>query len=345
MGSFVPSDLVEYPIINYFKYRNKGKIKDKDLSSSLISAYTKYYRRDPRSFFLEKFKPYSIDIKWNRPVSLGKFLRFTGQLPSPFRPLSLILNEEKYHPNLRIITHHYKIKNGANKSAILFIHGYAETTFSFHEMSYFRLFNQIFHTDIFALELPYHLHRQPNDSPFSGAYFLNGNPIRMLEAVRQSIQEILFIIHYLKEKYERIILFGVSLGGHLVALTTQFLTDVEIICALASPFIFSLNPKIVPISTNIVSQLKKRGQTNWYRILYPCNLKYFTPFTTNPQTAIIGGQYDRIVQFNNVQNLASMLQKPLFSYPGGHLSLIFWLRSLLRRINQFYENLNAKNSC
>ncbi len=342
MVPLVPSDLVEYPIINYLKYRNKGKIKDEDLSSSLISRYTQYYRRDPRDFFLEDFKADSFDIKWNKPVSVGRFLRFSGQIPSPFRPLSLILQQQKYHRNLRMIAYHYRVKKNRNsknkKTVVLFIHGFAETTFSLHEMSYFRLFDQIFHSDIFAFELPYHFHRQPNDSPFSGAYYLNGNPIRMLEAIRQSIQEILFIIqYYLKEKYERVIMFGISLGGHLAALTTQFLTDVDIICALASPFIFRLNSKIVPISTDIVSQLKRRGRTNWYKILYACNLKYFAPYTTNPHTAIIGGHYDRIVQFDRVQNLARMLKKPLYSYPGGHLSLIFWLRSLLRKINENYS--------
>ncbi|UCG01250.1 MAG: hypothetical protein JSW11_16740 [Candidatus Heimdallarchaeota archaeon] len=342
MGSFVPSDLIEYPIINYFKYRNKGKIKDKDLSSSFISEYTQYYRKDPRDFFLENFKPKTFDIKWNNPVFRGKFHRSTGQLLSPFQPLSSILQEQKYYPNLNMVAHHYKSKNinSTNKqTVVLFIHGYAETTFIFHEVSYFKFFNKIFHSDVFALELPYHFNRQPKDSPFSGAYYLNGNPIRMLEAIRQSIQEILLTTLYLKEKYERIILFGVSLGGHLVALATQFLSEVDMICALASPFIFSLNPKIVPISTEIVSQLKRRNQTKWYRLLFACNLKYFAPFTTNRHTAVIGGHYDRIVAFNRVQSLARMLNKPLFSYPGGHLSLIFWLRSLLCRINQLFEEL------
>ncbi|MFX1506266.1 MAG: hypothetical protein ACFFDC_09130 [Promethearchaeota archaeon] len=338
MVPIVPSDLVEYLIINYFKFRNKGKIIDKDISYSFISTYNKYYRRDPRKFFLENFKPKSININWSKPISHGKFIQSIGQTISSYQPLSPLFQDRKYFPVSRLLTHHYSFDDGKESTcAVLFIHGYAETTFFFHELSYFRIMRQIFKGEIFTLELPYHFNRQPIDSPFSGAYFLNGNPVRMLEAIRQSIQEILLLINYLKDRYDRIIVFGVSLGGHIAALTTQFLTDVEIICALASPFIFSLNPKIVPISTEIVSQLKKRGQTNWYRILYTCNLKYFFPFTTNHHTAIIGGRYDRIVQFVKVQNLAKMLDRPLFSYPGGHLSLILWLRSLLNQINKKYK--------
>ncbi|MFX1516466.1 MAG: hypothetical protein ACFFC6_09155 [Promethearchaeota archaeon] len=330
----VPSDLVEYPIINYFKYRNRGKIRDNELTQAFVSVYTQYYRKNPRNFFLENFNLQSININWSEPISRGKFQHSIGHTTSSYQPLSPLFQDDKYHPVSRMLTHRYTLKNDKSTNVVLFIHGYAETTFVFHELSYFRIMKRILQGDIFTLELPYHFHRQPTDSPFSGAYFLNGNPVRMLEAIRQSIQEILLLTKYLKARYDRVIIFGVSLGGHLVALTTQFLTDVEIICALASPFIFSLNPKIVPISTEIVSQLKKSGQTNWYKILYVCNLKYFAPLTTNHKTVVIGGQYDRIVQFSKVQTLARMLKKPLFSYPGGHLSLIFWLHSLLSRVNQ-----------
>ena len=337
MGLIVPSDLLEYPIINYFKYRNKGKLSDEALSPTLISPYTRYYRKNPRVFFNKNFKKQLLDMKWSKPYVRGPFFRSTGQIISPYQPLSSILQESKYHPVLHLITHKYQHKDVDGKkdphAAILFIHGYAENTFFFHENSYFRLFHRIFQSDIFSFELPYHFHRQPSDSPFSGAYYLSGNPIRMLEAIRQSLQEILLLIQYLKDSYERVILFGISLGGHLVSLATQFLEDVDIIAALSSPFLFNINPKIVPVSTELVSQLKKNHHTNWYRILWVCNLKYFAPFTTNRHTAIIGGRYDRIVPFSRVQSLAKMINKPLFGYPGGHLSLLVWLRSLLCQIN------------
>ncbi len=315
---------------------------DIDLSQSFISIYRRYYQKNPRDFFIKNFKPKFHEIKWSQSISRGSFSHSAAKFSSPYQPLSPILQETKYHPVLKMITHQYRHKDfdGQNsKSVVLFIHGYAESTFFFHEISYFRILQNIFQSNILTFELPYHFHRQPNDSPFSGAYYLNGNPIRMLESIRQSIQEILYLVYYLKEKYERIVLFGVSLGGHLTALITQFLKEIDIICALASPFLFNINPKIVPISTEIVSQMKEKGQTNWYKILYSCNLKYFSPFTTNRHTAIIGGKYDRIVPFSRVRNLANMLSKPLLSYPGGHLSLVIWLRSLLLKINNvFLEN-------
>jgi hypothetical protein len=197
-------------------------------------------------------------------------------------------------------------------------------------LSYFRHFKRIFNSDdIYAIELPHHFNRQPSDSPFSGAYFLNGNPVRMLESIRQSLQEILFLSEFLKQKYKRVILVGISLGGHILALASQLLQGVDLIIGLASPFLFNLNPIIAPVSVNIVSQMKENGHENWYKILYACNLKYFSPFTTNSNTIVIGGLYDRIVPISRVKQLSSMLRKPLLTYPGGHISLIIWLRSLL----------------
>lgn len=151
----------------------------------------------------------------------------------------------------------------------------------------------------------------------------------MLESIRQSLQEILFLSEFLKQKYKRVNLVGISLGGHILALASQLLQGVDLIIGLASPFLFNLNPIIAPVSVNIVSQMKENGHENWYKILYACNLKYFSPFTTNSNTIVIGGLYDRIVPISRVKQLSSMLRKPLLTYPGGHISLIIWLRSLL----------------
>ncbi|MFX0208345.1 MAG: hypothetical protein ACFFDT_20340, partial [Candidatus Hodarchaeota archaeon] len=122
-----------------------------------------------------------------------------------------------------------------------------------------------------------------------------------------------------------------------VALTSQFLEGINIIAALASPFLFNLNPKIVPISVKTITQLKEEHHLNWYKILYPCNIKYFNPFTTNLKTIIIGGIYDRIVPLSSVEDLSRILDKPLITYPGGHISLVFWLRSLLYQITKIFR--------
>lgn len=166
----VPSDLVEFPVINYFKFRNKGNLSDTDLSQSFISRYERYYRKDPRSFFIENFKSKLHNINWSEDITRGPFFHSTAKLSTPYRPLSPILQRAKYRPVLNMITHQYQhkdFKGQDSKSVVCFIHGYAENTFIFHELSYFRLFSRIFNSNILTLELPYHFHRQPEDSPFS----------------------------------------------------------------------------------------------------------------------------------------------------------------------------------
>jgi pimeloyl-ACP methyl ester carboxylesterase len=341
MNRFVPTDLLEIPAVNYFRYRNRGKVDDFNLSKKFIQTYMPFYGKDPRKFFLLNQSSVISKPTWTKETVRGPFLHSTGYTQTPYRPLSPILQEEKYSPVLHMVTQRYLSKNHNGKkrpdTVVLFVHGFAEESFKLQEQGYFRLFNHTFHSDIFALELPYHFHRQPSDSPFSGAYYLNGNPIRMLESIRQSIQEIMHLVNIIKQNYSRVILFGISLGGHLIAMVSQFLKEVDIIAALASPFLFRLNPRIVPISSNIVNQIKLEGHTDYYKILYATNLKYFSPHTTNRNTTIIGGRYDRIVPFSQVMNLAKMLEKPLFAYPGGHVSIIFWLHSLLHQINDLFQ--------
>ncbi|MFW9991407.1 MAG: alpha/beta hydrolase [Candidatus Odinarchaeota archaeon] len=306
----------------------------------------KFYKKDPRKLFLTRFKLTKDGFAWTKQIKRGVFRHSTGSRLTPYKPVSPEpFNDPKYNPALRLICQQYqhkKLDGNKSKTAFLFIHGYAESQFRLHELWYFRLFSGIFDSDVYALELPYHHNREPVDSPFSGAYFLNGNPVRMLEAFRQSIQEILFLVNYLQERYERVVLFGISLGGHLVALASQFVENTGVIAALASPFLFKIASRIniAPVSNEIVADLRDKGFASWYKILYPCNLKYFAmpEYTTNRNTAIIGGMYDRIVPLTSVQELASLLEKPLFSYPGGHLSLFPWLSRLLHQVKECFEN-------
>ncbi|MFX0171106.1 MAG: hypothetical protein ACFE9L_04230 [Candidatus Hodarchaeota archaeon] len=338
----MPSDLLDIPVICYFQHRNRGQLQDIEITSQMIQKYSKFYRKNPRRFFQINLSQNLLEITWTKARQKGSFLYSLGIKQTPYRAITPIIGETKHSPVHLMNIHKYKIRNKNEKersdTATLFIHGYAENTVQWHEAIYFRFFRKFFRCDVFSLELPYHFNRQPSDSPFSGAYFLNGNPIRMLEAMRQSIQEILFLVEYLKNIYNEVILFGVSLGGHIVALTSQFLEGIEIIAALASPFLFNLNPRIVPVSVKTVTQLKKEHHQNWYKILYPCDIKYFSPFTTNSKIIIVGGRHDRIVPLSSVENLSKMLDKPLLTYPGGHISLIFWLRSILIQISNIFRS-------
>ena len=333
------TDLLEYPTIIYFQYRNNGYFQDFALTPQIIESYLQFYRKDPRKIF--NISKLALDLHWTKKIKRGFFHHSIGSALSPYEPISSsVLADGKYDSVKNLYVHCYQKNNNTvkNNTAFLFIHGYAESHFIFHEQFYFRMFYDQFKTDIYALELPYHHKRQPIDSPFSGAYFLNGNPVRMLEAFRQSVMEIQLLINQLKEQYKRVILFGISLGGHLVGISTQLVNNIDIITALAGPFLFRLatRTKIVPVANKYIKQHEAQGLTSYYKILYPTNLKYFKPYTTNHNTAIIGGVYDRIVPFDFVQDLSNLLHKQQFSYPGGHLSLLLWLKNLLSKIDDLY---------
>lgn len=334
-----PSDLIEIPATTYFKIRNDGELVDSYPSENSVNRYLSFYKKDPRIFF-KMAKQNTPSISWITTIDRRIFTHSIGTFDSHYQSLDeTIFDDEKYKPSIHPILHRYQYNQSSpsKDTALLFIHGFAESRFLIHEHSYFRLFNRKFNSDIFALELPYHQQRAPLDSPFSGAYFLNGNPVRMVEAIRQSLFELLTIIQHLKQTYSRVIVFGVSLGGHLAALLSQLVENIELVIAQSSPFLFKLSSKtnIVPLATKTIKSYQKDKVTSFYKLLYPTNLKYFAPFTTNKKTILIAGKFDRIVPYADSKKLSIMIKKPIIAYNGGHLTILPFLNTILKKVEKY----------
>ena len=99
---FVPSDLLEYPVINYFQYRNDGILEDIPLTPKVIKAYLPYYKKDPRKIFTPA--PLPLKIHFSKPIERSWLKECVGAATSPYVPIiPEVLKGEKFEPVRKMI--------------------------------------------------------------------------------------------------------------------------------------------------------------------------------------------------------------------------------------------------
>ncbi|MBD7911634.1 alpha/beta hydrolase [Clostridium cibarium] len=87
--------------------------------------------------------------------------------------------------------------------------------------------------NIYRYVLPYHLDRSPNTSSFSGEYFFSANVNKTIKSIQQSVNDIRALIKFIKNnKKGKIILMGLSLGGLVTNLVSEFEKEIDLLISL-----------------------------------------------------------------------------------------------------------------
>lgn len=226
--------------------------------------------------------------------------------------------------------------------AVVFCHGWAEPALLFEQWTFLRyLLNRLPGSDIFALELPYHMRRKPAGAPFSGSYFFDGNPLRNIEAVRQGVSDLSQIVHWLRPQYDHIVVLGFSLGGQIVALlaTSDPRADLYIIGQFGDLREAATN--MLRISPCFERAMQRRGlDADRAMALYdPMLLHLRRPVVPGDRIATIAGAYDQLFPPASVAQLSEFFDaRYRLTYPAGHLSMAFVWPGLMRKIAALVQN-------
>lgn len=193
-------------------------------------------------------------------------------------------------------------------------------------MWHFRIFQLIYNADIFAIELPYHMSRNPVG--FSGQGFLDKDPIRTVEAFRQSIIESMYLYKGLRTIYDDVGISGISLGGHIASYIGMFIKeDIFLLpCLAGTPF--SQNLKNLRISPNLLNYVRKNNIHLYLKVLDFTNFKT----TKKEKEFLFGGRFDSIIDSKTVLRLGKHLQCKTFIVPTGHFTFAFFLPYITTKI-------------
>ncbi|MFW9928104.1 MAG: alpha/beta fold hydrolase [Candidatus Thorarchaeota archaeon] len=302
-------------------YRKREYVHDDET----LRNYLKYFTKTPLKLFLPEKDPGKKIIEKFKNLSNNKK---TISFSTPFNPVPLFKDEYSADKELKKVkVHFFPNKKRKSKRAIIYLHGWGRDSFRFEEQFQFRIFQNAYHADIYALELPYHHSRNPRG--FSGQGFLDGDPIRTIEGFRQATIEAYYLYNILKEVYENVGIIGVSLGAHIVIMFNLVLKKpiFSLACLVGSPL--RENLKNLKISPNLLQILHRKEVI---KILTLLDFNKITVKYVNESAYLFGGKFDIIIAPKTVINLGKHIRSKTYILPVGHFTFPLYFPLIVKRI-------------
>ena len=310
-------------ILNAMKSHAQKSCYTREKSS--VEQYFKALSDRELEISLDKL-PEFPDLK-NFPITSKANLTFSFKTPyKPNKYFKKSWEEMKKLHNVKVHFYPYKHKKTEDRKALIYIHGWGKESLLGERLWHFRIFQLKYKADIYAIELPYHISRNP--AGFSGQGFLDQDPVRTVEAFRQSIIEAMYLYKGLKQLYNQIGFAGISLGGHIVSYIGMFLKeDIFLLqCLAGTPF--SYNVKRLRISPNLLTYMRNNNIEKYLQVL---DYRNFT--TEKKENAyLFGGRFDSVIDSKTVVKLGKHLECATFIMPTGHFTFAFSLPYIVTKI-------------
>lgn len=314
-------------ILNAMKSHNKKSFFNREKNS--IDEYFKQLSERDLKITLDKLPEFPDSIS---QLPFNSKSGFVFSFKTPYHPNKFFKQSWDEISSCHAVKVHffpYK-KKKTEKKTLIYIHGWGKGSLTGERLWHFRIFQMKYHVDIFSIELPYHMSRNPGG--FSGQGFLDKDPVRTVEAFRQSIIETMFLYKGLKQlQYTKIGIAGISLGGHIASYIGMFLQeDVFLLqCLAGTPF--SYNIKNLKISPNLLQYVRTQNIDKYLNILDYRN------FSVNKKdhAYLFGGRFDSVIDSKTVITLGKHLQCPTYIVPTGHFTFAFALPYIVTKIAKF----------
>lgn len=190
--------------------------------------------------------------------------------------------------------------------------------------------------DVAIVQQPYHGLRMPNESKFSGEFFVSGEASRLNEAMAQAVMDNRSLIRWLRESHEVVGIKGGSLGGivSLAVMTAEPELDFGIAWVPPASFgDFTEKSVLIPY---VIEGLRRSGITKELakEVFYPVSPANYQPLIPKQDILIIAGMGDNFVPPSQPLKLWENWGHPrIHWYPGGHI-----LRYDIKRTMEIEEN-------
>ncbi|MGC8872947.1 MAG: alpha/beta hydrolase family protein [Chloroflexia bacterium] len=272
--------------------------------------------------------------------------RFRIAFPSPFTPLcpQTRVRYEAYGENRRALAEWYR-PSKKGRGALLYLHGWMAPSFELETRYLFAPLVEQGGAQLVALVLPFHMARRPAASSFSGEFFVSADLTRTLEAFRQAVAETRAVLAWLRQQTEgAVAVAGISLGALVAALALGGGAEPDLALLALTPADPAHTLAQSPLLRHVRAQCWSNGVTPeqmdaWAPLLRPAALR---PRIPAEHLYLVHGREDQVSFPEDVVGLwEAWGHPPLIWYSGGHFTILFQPRRVLRLCLDFLERLRC----
>jgi predicted alpha/beta-fold hydrolase len=271
------------------------------------------------------------------PVSMGPRRRIRdgsvveASLASAYRPFHCPADDPACSENEIVPLVHWKHEAPA-PATLLMLHGFT--------MGNFRVDAAVLMVeewygrglDVVQMALPFHGARCPAEARFSGERFASWHVGRLNEAVRQSVNDVVRVIAWLRAEQPEtpVGIVGVSLGGYVAALLAELDEALAFVLPVAAPVHLGLLPSTLfarsRYGTVMAPPLAPEELERAYRAHCPLTHALAVP---RERVFLVAGRGDRVVPPAHVVALWDHWGRPALHWYGGSHVVPFRRREIL----------------
>ena len=218
------------------------------------------------------------------------------------------------------------------RTALIFLHGWSERSLGL-EMRFLlpALFREMPDLDVYLMEQPYHMHRRPPCTPYSGSFFFDTTPVGLIEAMRQAASDASQLVTTLRSEYDRVVVMGISLGGHALSYlaTCDNRPDAFVLCqaGMTLPDMDYMGRLAPCLGKRITNDEQARAFHD------PISLTRYRPAVPGEKIVTVHGAYDRLIPMESAHCLIRHFDaRHRIFYRGSHLTLLAQSRSVVKVI-------------
>jgi pimeloyl-ACP methyl ester carboxylesterase len=293
-----------------------------------LATYLDFVQRQPLDDFFAKPEAIpAITDTLNRVQATDHYDVFDFQFPSAFT--------SPWPENDIVYGRYFKTKRRPDAPTTIVLHGWL----AFNYFWFANICRKLAEAGINALmiQLPYHMHRQPRDSRFSGQFTINGELERSVEMIRQAVSDTRSVINWVKSNPSSSVgLWGISLGGWIGSMVTALDARLDF-SVLMIP---AVRPDDVTWHSHLIPPLKRAlhsaGVTyeELQDVLKIVTPKHYRPQLPPEKILFIKSEYDLGIRPHTVDELwEAWGQPPMRRYAHSHMSIIFSRRAIRDGVN------------
>lgn len=294
-----------------------------------FSAYTKKeYLENPELFYKKPEKMPELSIM--KVCDNNGIVFFDIKFPSPVHT--------KHPENNIVYGYYFKASRRKKPISIILLHGWGRRDLRAERKYALKLAEN--GINCFLLKLPFHFERAP-DGTWNGQYTLTGDIIRSIDGARQHVAEVRAVASWLRRQGEKVIMVGFSFGGmmaHLSMAVEVFEAGITILAGGNNVGIIWDGIAAKNLKEDIIQAGITREQIR--DIFQVVNPTVMAKHNKTKKLLMINGLYDEIVPTRYTIELWEALGKPRIKwYPCAHISIAFFMRSVLRDTIQFIREI------